>query len=75
MEKAASSCFNPSLMGIKIADSEISIEKLKLIKDTKVDGTIISASIIQSIYTHINSLPEGRQKVKKQKQKTFTQFR
>lgn len=59
MEKAASSCFNPSLMGIKIADSEISIEKLKLIKDTKVDGTIISASIIQSIYTHINSLPEG----------------
>lgn len=59
MEKAASSCFNPSLVGIKIADSEISMEKLKLIKDTKVDGTIISASIIQSIYTHINTLPEA----------------
>lgn len=59
MEKAASSCFNPSLVGIKIADSEISMEKLKLIKDTKVDGTIISASIIQSIYTHINILPEA----------------
>lgn len=31
-------------MGIQIADSEISIEKLKLIKDTEFNGTTISAS-------------------------------
>lgn len=30
-------------MGIKIADSEVSIEKLKLVKDSKITKTTISA--------------------------------
>ena len=31
-------------MGIKIADSEISIQKRKVVKDSKINETIISAS-------------------------------